>query len=186
MDKYIYIIIGIVLIYLFSNNKKTNNNQLENFDNSNTNSVVFSDSDGNLIAKDRNSVFTKGMIIAWSGTINEIPSGWKLCDGNGTPDLRGRFILGLNSSNNRNNTLSVREMNQQDGKETVKLEIPHMPSHDHKYNKNTDVCNGNCPGGSNTRFMTWEKTDLTTIKTGGDQPHENMPPFYVLAYIMKT
>jgi microcystin-dependent protein len=40
-----------------------------------------------------------GGIIMWSGSIDEIPDGWALCDGekhNGkhTPDLRGRFIVG--------------------------------------------------------------------------------------------
>lgn len=34
-------------------------------------------------------------IIMWSGSIDEIPTGWALCDGeNETPDLRNRFILG--------------------------------------------------------------------------------------------
>lgn len=36
-----------------------------------------------------------GIIVAWSGTIATIPDGWALCDGtNGTPDLRGRFLVG--------------------------------------------------------------------------------------------
>lgn len=40
-----------------------------------------------------------GGIIAWSGAIGSIPSGWQICDGtNGTPDLRDRFIMGAGSS----------------------------------------------------------------------------------------
>ena len=36
-----------------------------------------------------------GVIVMWSGQSNEIPAGWALCDGaNGTPDLRGRFVVG--------------------------------------------------------------------------------------------
>jgi hypothetical protein len=189
----IYIIIVFVIIYfIFNNNKNENNKQIENFaagtsGDNNTDMVVFSDNDGNLISKDRNSVFTKGMILAWSGTISTIPSGWKLCDGaNETPNLRGRFILGVNPGNNRNNALSIREMDNADGYERVTLTVPQIPPHSHKYNKNTNVCNGNCPGGSNTRFMTWENADETTVNTGGGESHENMPPFYVLAYIMKT
>ena len=39
--------------------------------------------------------FVTGMIIAWYGSIANIPSGFVLCDGNNnTPDLRGRFIYG--------------------------------------------------------------------------------------------
>lgn len=37
----------------------------------------------------------KGIIVAWSGNKDKIPSGWVLCDGNnGTPNLTNRFILG--------------------------------------------------------------------------------------------
>lgn len=36
-----------------------------------------------------------GTIVMWSGADTAIPTGWKLCDGtNGTPDLRGKFIIG--------------------------------------------------------------------------------------------
>ncbi len=35
-----------------------------------------------------------GGIIMWSGSIENIPAGWALCDGyNGTPDLRNRFVI---------------------------------------------------------------------------------------------
>jgi len=37
----------------------------------------------------------KGCIIMWSGSIDDIPKGWQLCDGkHGAPDLRDRFIIG--------------------------------------------------------------------------------------------
>ena len=37
----------------------------------------------------------KGIIVSWYGSIEEIPKGWALCDGNNTtPDLRNRFIIG--------------------------------------------------------------------------------------------
>ena len=41
----------------------------------------------------------KGGIIIWSGSVNDIPAGWVLCDGsNGTPDLRDRFVLGAGNN----------------------------------------------------------------------------------------
>jgi len=41
----------------------------------------------------------RGTIIMWSGSVAQIPSGWALCDGkNGTPDLRGRFIVGYDAA----------------------------------------------------------------------------------------
>jgi hypothetical protein len=43
--------------------------------------------------------FPPGGIIAWSGTLANIPSGWLLCDGNNnTPNLVGRFLRGVNSA----------------------------------------------------------------------------------------
>ncbi len=39
-----------------------------------------------------------GVIVGWSGAVGSIPAGWQLCDGTrGTPDLRGRFILGAST-----------------------------------------------------------------------------------------
>ena len=36
-----------------------------------------------------------GTIALWSGAASAVPTGWALCDGqNGTPDLRGRFVVG--------------------------------------------------------------------------------------------
>lgn len=40
-----------------------------------------------------------GGIVIWSGSIVTIPTDWQICDGtNGTPDLRGKFIVGSGSS----------------------------------------------------------------------------------------
>lgn len=40
-----------------------------------------------------------GSIIAYSGALEDIPTNWNICDGtNGTPDLRGRFIIGASGS----------------------------------------------------------------------------------------
>ncbi len=35
------------------------------------------------------------MILIWGGEIEDIPTGWALCDGNnGTPDLRNKVLVG--------------------------------------------------------------------------------------------
>ena len=45
-----------------------------------------------------NTIFTKGMIMAWFGQSYDIPKDWAICDGrNGTPDLRNRFIIGVSN-----------------------------------------------------------------------------------------
>ena len=40
-----------------------------------------------------------GAILLWSGTYATIPEGFQLADGtNGTPDLRGKFVVGISES----------------------------------------------------------------------------------------
>lgn len=37
-----------------------------------------------------------GVVLIWTGAADAVPEGWALCDGsNGTPDLRGRFVVGV-------------------------------------------------------------------------------------------
>ena len=64
-----------------------------------------------------------GGIILWSGSASAIPAHWALCNGqNGTPDLRGRFIVGAGGSYSPGAT---------GGAETVTLGISQIPSHTH-------------------------------------------------------
>ena len=144
------------------------------------------------------------MILAWSGSPSDVPIGWALCDGNnGTPDLRGRFILGASSSH---------VLGQTGGEEAHVLTWAEMPAHSH-----SGITSVN---GEHTHQYTWATperpwdgdyaiaeagkfgthrmyhTDSTTSSgahnhslitdsQGGSQAHNNMPPFYALAYIMR-
>jgi len=48
-----------------------------------------------IVTELRRHLVPVGVIMAWSGAANAIPTGWVLCNGsNGTPDLRNRFIVG--------------------------------------------------------------------------------------------
>ena len=65
----------------------------------------------------------KGIICMWSGLLEDIPSGWHLCDGNdGTPDLRNRFIVGIGNKYGVGDT---------GGNDSVILTEDQMPSHSH-------------------------------------------------------
>ena len=45
------------------------------------------------------TVIPAGLICLWSGAADALPAGWALCNGsNGTPDLRGRFLVGAGGS----------------------------------------------------------------------------------------
>ena len=64
-----------------------------------------------------------GGIILWSGAANAIPTGWYLCNGsNGTPDLRGRFVVGYS------NTDGLFDVNDTGGTKDATVLVQH--SHD--------------------------------------------------------
>ncbi|MCF8374299.1 MAG: hypothetical protein K9H64_21940, partial [Bacteroidales bacterium] len=123
-----------------------------------------------------NGIVPAGGIIMWSGSISNIPVGWSLCDGsNGTPDLRDRFIVGAG------NSYTVASSG---GEAMHTLTIPEMPAHRHTVAK---TAYGENSGG---RFVSGDNGDQAidddALNTsGGDLPHENRPPYYALAYIMK-
>ena len=113
-----------------------------------------------------------GVIVMWSGSIANIPAGWALCDGtNGTPNLRDRFIVGAGNTYNPGDT---------GGEAFHRLTIAEMPRHEHSYNigKGGDYA-GNVHKCPDYQAKYW------TDPAGGDEPHENRPPYYALAYIMK-
>jgi len=90
-----------------------------------------------------NVAFVEGMIMMWSGYSDSIPSGWALCDGNnGTPDLRGRFVVGawsngyyndipIPTGNSIPNELNQYVFKNTGGKERVTLDKNNLPSHNH-------------------------------------------------------
>lgn len=114
-----------------------------------------------------------GTIVLWSGTTSNIPTGWALCNGsNGTPDLRDRFIVGAGSSYSVGAT---------GGEATHTLTIEEMPSHRHKVGAKAL----NTARGTGGYINLVEPSANYTDYTGGGQAHENRPPYYALAYIMK-
>ena len=143
-----------------------------------------------------------GSIIAWNS--DTIPKGWALCDGriynldsNGyaqvestgvqTPDLRGRFILGAGQGS----LLTNRTLGDTNGAETHTLNVSEMPSHNHSYS-GTDWPaseHGGSRAEQNQSGSPHDWTHFNVSKTTGSggqsHPHNNMPPYYVLTYIMK-
>jgi microcystin-dependent protein len=139
--------------------------------------------------------FPSGGIIMWSGSIASIPSGWLLCNGtSGTPDLRDRFVVGAGS------TYAVAAT----GGSANAVVVSHThtatstvtdPGHNHTF---TDYPSANVRAGSNgatpfvptttnTSTATTGITVGTTVNTAGvSGTNANLPPYYALAYIMKS
>jgi microcystin-dependent protein len=144
----------------------------------------------------------KGAIIMWSGS--QVPSGWALCDGNnGTPDLRGRFVLGSGGGNG----LTPRALGQIGGKENQQLTTRELPPHSHGVydpghahnwtasrqmagtddnNNGSEFSRGDRAQSDPVSKDTDRRTTGISIYSSGDgQAYDSMPPFYVLSYIMK-
>ena len=126
-----------------------------------------------------------GSIIIWFKT--EIPPGWVECDGqNGTPNLRNRFVLGRANRNDR-------AVGATGGFEKYKLGVSQLPPHKHHVPKHFgggEEWPGPAinPGGGrwNLDGGGWHSVGKDTNDTGGGQDISNMPPYYVLIYIMKV
>jgi microcystin-dependent protein len=141
-------------------------------------------------------------IIMWSGTIADIPNGFVLCDGRtvsgfGTvPDLRGRFIVGYygkrddESSANSELLGDYGSIGTKGGAKQVAITIDQMPSHTHTFNNKVVVTSRDNPDNTGGKVGEANGTTKSTLaspnNTGGGNPHENRPPYYVLAFIIKV
>jgi microcystin-dependent protein len=134
------------------------------------------------------TVFTAGMIIIWSGSLGSIPAGWVLCDGtNSTPDLRDRFIAGAGNSYAVGAT----------GGSANAIVVSHNhtltdPGHSHleKFWSATGGTQATFGGATENPYATGQTgtstTGITIASAGTSGTNANLPPYYALAYIMKT
>lgn len=131
-----------------------------------------------------------GTITAFSGAFKDgypidkntgrVDREWHLCDGtNGTPDLRNRFIYGGDGTNN----------GATGGEESHTLNVEELPERTVVSLNANGLKIASVPWNTET-YPTWGATSLHDYKVGGlstnyNQPHNNMPPYYMLAFIMK-
>jgi len=139
-----------------------------------------------------------GGIIMWSGTIAaaQALTGWALCDGtNSTPDLRNRFIVGAGVASGNyawNADTGAVTGNyapgNTGGEAAHKLTIAELAAHTHDCSPGTKAvadAQYNTTGFSGGDAGRIRSTPITQ-SAGGDKYHENRPPYYALAFIMRT
>jgi hypothetical protein len=151
----------------------------------------------------------------WSGTVATIPAGWLLCNGSsGTPDLRDRFIIGARQDDAGTAKTNVTGALTQSGgtKDAITVSHTHTatstvtdPGHDHAivvpsgaYNITTaagvlGTAGANATGNtekSGATFLSTETTGVTVATSnsteGSSGTNANLPPYYALAFIMKS
>lgn len=150
-----------------------------------------------------------GTVVAYAGVT--APAGWLLCDGatyqrsqypalaavlgatgeNFTvPDLRGRFLMGASASHPRAQT---------GGEEAHTLTEAEMPAHAHpvigrglpgKWEQGVGIFATNLGAGSGwTSVSSYDAKApgwLEAKPKGGGKPHNNLPPYYSIGYIIKA
>ena len=150
--------------------------------------------------------FPIGAITSYAGSI--APTNWLICDGSaisrttyadlfdaiGTtygvgdgsttfnlPNLKGRVITGLDSSQTEFDTLG-----ETGGEKAHTLTIAEMPSHKHnmRVKQNASGFSDGYPAGGNT--YEYSDNEYPIQNTGGGQPHNNLQPYITLNYIIKA
>lgn len=145
-----------------------------------------------------------GCILLWSGSIAAIPSGWVLCNGSsGTPDLRNRFVVGAGSTyavgatGGSADAVVVSHSHTATSSSTSTVSDP---GHTHVLSNVWQYGNGWTPAGggsyfdqndpttnsSTTGISVSTSTSTSVASTGVSGTNANLPPYYALAYIMKS
>lgn len=102
-------------------------------------------------------------------------TGWFIANGtNGTDNVLGRMIVGKNSTETEFNTIG-----KKGGEKTHKLTVSEMPKHRFQLTQDVVSFYGEANGNGNGGDGLGTKVKYTNY-LGGDQPHNNLPPYIVM------
>jgi len=169
--------------------------------------IIFSDASTMASAS---SGIPAGILAPFAGST--APDSWLLCDGSavsrttfsslfaliaatygagdgsttfGLPDLRGRMAVGLDNmggtSADRVTNVQADAMGGADGEENHLLTVEELAAHTHTVAIGINGTQTYSQSGATTT----NSGPITSSSTGGDQAHNNMPPFMALNYLIK-
>ena len=169
----------------------------------NANKLLAINSAGTQTEWQANNSIPSGCIVMWSGAISAIPTGWFLCNGaNSTPNLTERFVVHADADSG--GTYAVNETGGSLTTGTHALVTAELPSHTHTLSTegaHTHTINNNSSATASsggTVVADWDPSVQTgssgshthTVgSTGSGTAHSHgntAPPYYALAYIMKS
>ncbi|MEO1438266.1 MAG: hypothetical protein AAFV80_22180, partial [Bacteroidota bacterium] len=113
--------------------------------------------------------------------------------GTNLPNFMGRFPLGVGNSGTNGST--NHNLSSTGGEEKTQLTVNEMPAHSHGAGSLSTVEPFLSQNGSGTQdkrdgggTKLYEYTAITgnTASIGGNQAHNNMPPFYTTQFIIKA
>lgn len=128
-----------------------------------------------------------GLIALWGKPANKIPEGWREY-----VNLRGKMPIGLDPDYVKKpedvQDYGLNQILKQGGERSHKLTIEEMPAHSHE--QGSEALHNLFGGGSYIGERHWGGTSgvgaftkQNTSTVGGNQPHNNMPPYRVVQFI---
>jgi hypothetical protein len=149
------------------------------------------------------SIIPAGVILMWSGSIASIPSGWVLCNGgSGTPDLRDRFIVGAGSgygvgaTGGSPDAIVVSHTHTATSTDSGHVHAPptglNSPYLSNPFSGDGSIDSSGFTGPTERNPVAGNSASAvanitTTVASAGSSgTNANLPPYYALAYIMKT